>query len=61
MTDKQNEEYCVLQNKVIYNSKGPVSEDINNLMTFIYRNHLDFNDLIPKGLALNANKYNVYK
>lgn len=61
MTDKQKEEYCALQEKVIYNSKGSVSEDINNLMTFIYRNHLDFNDLISKGLALNANKYNVYK
>jgi hypothetical protein len=61
MTEKQKEEYCALQQKVIYNSKGPVSEDINNLMIFIYRNHLDFNDLIPKGLALNANKYNVYK
>lgn len=60
MTDKQKEEYCALQEKVIYNSKGPVSEDINNLMIFIYRNHIDFNDLIPKGLALNAIKYNVY-
>lgn len=56
MTDKQKEEYCALQHKVIYNSKGPFSEDINNLMIFIYRNHIDYNDLISKGLALNKNK-----
>lgn len=60
MTDKQKEEYCALQDKVIYNSKGPVSEDINNLMTFVYRNHLDFNNLIPKGMAIDATGKNIY-
>lgn len=60
MTDKQKEEYCALQDKVIYNSKGPVNEDINNLMIFVYRNHLDFNNLIPKGMAIDATGKNIY-
>ena len=28
MTDAEKEEYCQLQQRVIYNSKGPVNEDI---------------------------------
>ena len=28
MTDEDKEEYCQLQQRVIYNSKGPVNEDV---------------------------------
>jgi hypothetical protein len=55
MSDKQKEEYCALQEKVIYNSRGSATEDILNLTNWCYKNHIDINDLITKGLALNKN------
>lgn len=55
MSDKQKEEYCALQEKVIYNSRGSATEDILNLTNWCYKNHIDINDLISKGLALNKN------
>ena len=51
MTDEQKEEYCQLQQKIIYNPNGLVNEDIMEYMNWCYKNHLDVNGLIPKGLA----------
>lgn len=60
MTEEQKEIYCQLQQKVIYNSKGVVNNDVMNYINWCYENHLDINDLIPKGLALDATNLNIY-
>ena len=61
MTEAQKDIYCQLQQKVIYNSKGVVTEDVMNYVNWCYENHLDINDLIPKGLALDATNLNIYE
>ncbi len=60
MTEEQKEEYCQLQQKIIYNSKGVVSKDITEYINWCYKNHLDINDLIPQGLAIDATGLNIY-
>lgn len=60
MTEEQKDIYCQLQQKVIYNSKGFVTEDVMNYINWCYENHLDINDLIPKGLAIDATGKNIY-
>ena len=60
MNEEQKEIYCQLQQKVIYNSKGVVTKDVMNYVNWCYENHLDVNDLIPKGLALDATNLNIY-
>ena len=61
MTEEQKEIYCQLQERVIYNSKGPVTEDVMNYVNWCYENHLDINDLISKGLAINATNLGIYE
>ena len=60
MTDAEKEEYCQLQQRVIYNSKGPVNEDVTKYINWCYKKHLDINNLIPIGLAIDATGLNVY-
>lgn len=60
MTEEQKEIYCQLQQNVIYNSKGVVTEDVMNYVNWCYENHLDVNDLIPKGLAIDCTGLNIY-
>lgn len=60
MTEEQKEVYCQLQQKVIYNSEGLVTEDVMNYVNWCYENHLDINDLIPKGLVIDATELNIY-
>lgn len=60
MTDEQKEIYCQLQQKVIYNSKGVVTEDVMNYVNWCYENHLDVNDLIPNNLAIDCTGLNIY-
>ena len=60
MTDKQKEEYCSLQEKVIYNSNGPVNSDVMEYVNWCYKNHIDINNLISIGLALDATELNIY-
>ena len=43
MTEEQKEEYCQLQQKIIYNSKGVVNEDITEYIKWCYKKHLDIN------------------
>lgn len=61
MTDEQKEEYCQLQQKIIYNSKGFVNTDIMNYINWCYKNHIDVNGLIPLDLAIDATGLNIYK
>jgi hypothetical protein len=60
LTEEQKEEYCQLQQKIIYNSKGVVNEDITEYINWCYKKHLDINGLIPKGLAIDATGLNIY-
>lgn len=60
MTDEDKEEYCQLQQRVIYNSKGPVNEDVTKYINWCYKKHLDINNLIPIGLAIDATDLNLY-
>lgn len=60
MTDEDKEEYCQLQQRVIYNSKGPVNEDVAKYINWCHKKHLDINNLIPIGLAIDATRQNVY-
>ena len=60
MTETEKEEYCQLQQRVIYNSKGVVNEDITKYINWCYKKHLDINNLIPMGLAIDATGLNIY-
>lgn len=60
MTDAEKEEYCQLQQRVIYNSKGVVNEDVTKYINWCYKKHLDINNLIPMELAIDATNLNIY-
>ena len=60
MTDAEKEEYCQLQQRVIYNSKRLVNEDVTKYINWCYKKHLDINNLIPIGLAIDATGLNIY-
>ena len=60
MTEEQKEKYCSLQQKVIYNNKGLVNSDTMEYVNWCYKNHIDINNLIPMGLAINATNLNIY-
>ena len=60
MTDEEKEEYCQLQQRIIYNCKGVVNEDVTKYINWCYKKHLDINNLIPMGLAINATGLNIY-
>ena len=60
MTEEQKEIYCKLQDKVIYNSKGPTTEDILVLTNWLDENMFDWIGLIPIGLAIDATGLNIY-
>ena len=60
ITEAQKEEYCSLQQKVIYNNKGLVNSDTMEYVNWCYKNHIDINNLIPIGLAIDATGLNIY-
>ena len=60
MTEEDKEEYCQLQQKVIYNSKGVINEDVMKYINWCYKKHLDINNLIPMELAIDATGLNIY-
>lgn len=60
MTEEEKEEYCQLQQKVIYNSKGVINEDVTKYINWCYKKHLDINNLIPMELAIDATGLNIY-
>ena len=59
MAEEQKEEYCSLQQKVIYN-KGLVNSDVMEYVNWCYKNHIDINNLIPMGLSIDATELNIY-
>lgn len=60
MTEEQKEEYVCLQQRVIYNGKGPVDLDVMKYINWCYKHHIDINGLIPMGLANDATGLNIY-
>ena len=60
MTEEEKEEYCQLQQRVIYNSKGVVNEDVTKYINWCYKKHLDINNLISMELAIDATRLNIY-
>lgn len=60
MTEEQKEEYVKLQQRVIYNGRGLVNLDVMKYVDWCYKHHIDINDLIPKGLAIDATVLNIY-
>ena len=60
MTEEQKEEYCQLQQRVIYNGKGVVNEDIMEYINWCYKNHIDIRGFISMGLANDCTNLNIY-
>ena len=60
MTEEEKEEYCQLQQRVIYNSNGVINEDVMKYINWCYKKHLDINNLIPMELAIDATGLNIY-
>jgi hypothetical protein len=60
MTEEQKEEYCQLQQRVIYNSKSLVNEDVTRYVDWLNKNHFDYKGLTEKGLAIDATGLNIY-
>lgn len=60
MTEEEKEEYCQLQQRVIYNSKRVINEDVTKYINWCYKKHLDINNLIPMELAIDATNLNIY-
>ena len=53
MTEDEKEEYCQLQQRVD-------NEDGTKHINYCYKKHLDINNLIPIGLAIDATNLNIY-
>lgn len=60
MIEEEKEEYCQLQQRVIYNSKGIINKDVTKYINWCYKKHLDINNLIPMELAIDATGLNIY-
>ena len=57
MTEEQSQIYHELINGMFGTS---VLINLEELMKFFYENHLDWKELIPKGLAIDATNKNIY-
>lgn len=67
MTEAQKEEYHYIVNYISSDDTENWREGefiyvdaINQLLHFYYTNHIDFNGLIPKSLAVDATDKNIY-
>ena len=60
MTEEQKEEYVSLQDRVIYNGQDFVNLDVMKYIDWCYKHHIDINELIPMGLAIDATGLNIY-
>ena len=56
MTEEQRKEW---QSLMIHDSYGILYPTIKSF-DYLYKNHIDINDLIPMGLAIDATKLNIY-
>lgn len=60
ITNEEKEEYCNLQQRIICNNKVVVNEDVKKYINYWYKKHLDINNLISLGLAIDATNLNIY-
>lgn len=60
MTYEQKEKYCQFRDKLFFKDKVPPRKDVTEFINFFYENNLDFNGLIPMGLAIDATGLNIY-
>ena len=67
MTEEQKKEYTHIVNYISSDDTDNWKEgefiyveQLNKLMHFYHKNHLDFRDLIEKGLAIDATNKNIY-
>lgn len=61
MTHEQKEKYCQLRDKIFFNNNKVIPQkDVAEYVNFFYENHLDFNGLIPLGLAIDATGLDIY-
>ena len=56
MTEEQRKEW---QSLMIHDSYGILYPTIKSF-DYLYKNHIDINDLIPMGLAIDATNKNIY-
>jgi hypothetical protein len=67
MTEEQKQEYTYIVNYISFDDTDNWKEgefiyvkQIAQLMHFYHKNHLDYMDLIPMGLAIDATGKNIY-
>lgn len=67
MTEEQKQEYTYIVNYISPDDTDSWKEgefiyieQFNQLKHFYHINHLDYNGLIPKGLAIDASNLNIY-
>lgn len=56
MTEEQKQEYQYITERWMYDSSYSISDSID----WLNKNHFDYRGLIPKGLAIDASKLNIY-
>lgn len=54
MTEEEKNEYCKLQDEVLYSSGRLVTDNINDMVDWLNAHYFDYRGLIEKGLALEA-------
>lgn len=61
ITSEQKEKYYQLRDKIFFNNNKAIPrKDVGEFVNFFYENNLDFNGLIPMGLAIDATRLNIY-
>lgn len=60
MSEEQRIEYDYLHSIIFSCFEDGLSEAIAKLYNWLNENHFDYNNLIPKGLAIDATDKNVY-
>ena len=43
-----------------WNNKELVNSDVMEYVNWCYKNHIDINNLVPMGLAIDATELNIY-
>lgn len=62
MTEEEKEEYCILQDEVLYSSGKLVTDCVNDIVNWLDQHHIDHRNLIKKGLAIEVtDDNNPYK
>lgn len=60
MTEKENEEYCNLQDRFLCSSQYPVT-DAYEIFDWLNAHHFDYRGIIPMGLGIDCTGLNIYE